>query len=84
MAATLGGLAVFQVICGLAALLYYRRNFEIMDDVATVSSMFTGLPIEPQEKRRQDSDVYRGKFVAEGDGFRWVLELGVGKNIKGA
>ena len=84
VAVTLGGLAVFQVICGLAALLYYRRNFEIIDDVSTISSMFTGLPIEPQEKGRQDSEVYRGKFVAEGDGFRWVLELGVGKNIKGA
>ena len=70
---TLGGLAIFQVLLGLAALWYCHRNFEIVDDVSTFSSMFTDFPFVPQEDKQQAGAVHHGKFVPEGDGFRWVL-----------
>ena len=80
VAGILGGLVVFQVLSGIAALLYCHRNFEIVDDVPTFSSMFTGFPFGSQAERRQEGRIYKGRFVAEGDGFRWVFEAGAGKD----
>ena len=79
VAATLGGLAGFQVVFGLAALLYCRAGFEMVDDASTLSSMLTDFPIEG--KRRQGA-VHWGKFVSEGGKVRWIMFTGVGKNIK--
>jgi len=90
VAITLGGLAAFQVLLGLAALLYCRENFEIVDDVATFSSMFTDLPLSSQEEGQKEGAVHQGRFVAEGEGFRWVcfgrvsMDTGVGQEIKAA
>jgi len=83
ISATLGSLAVFQVLFGLAALLYCRRNFEIVDGVSTFSLMFTGFPFQTEE-RRQEGSAKQGKFVAEGDGFRWVPEVAGEKDIQPA
>ena len=79
VAATLGGLIAFQVVFGLAALVYCRWNFEIVDDVSTFSSMFTGFPFRSKERQQEDA-VYRGKFVTEGDGFRWEFSEATGKD----
>ena len=65
----------------LASLLYYRHNFEIVDNVATISSIFAGFQFG-FEKRGPEGTVYQGKFVAKGDGVRWVLKAGTGKNGK--
>jgi len=70
VAGTLGGLVIFQVLFGLAALWYCRRGFEIVDGVATYSSMFAGFRIGSVEEVRQGA-VYRGQFVREGGRFRW-------------
>ena len=79
VAAMLGGLIAFQVVFGLAALVYCRRNFEIVDNVSTFSSMFTGFPFKSKE-RQQEGAVYQGKFVTEGDGFRWEFSEVAGKD----
>ena len=71
VAATFGSLAFFQVLFGLAALLYCRESFEVVDDVLTFSSMFTGFPFDPEEHRQKEGAVYQGRFASEGDGFRW-------------
>ena len=81
-AATLGGLAGFQVVFGLAALLYCRGGFEVVDNVSTLSSMFADFPIGLEEEKRQEGAVYEGKFVRKGDKARWVLSTGVEKDIK--
>ena len=72
VAGILGGLVVFQVVFGLAALIYCRRKFEIVDDVSTFSSMLRDFPLRPKKERILQSAVHQGKFVSEGDGFRWV------------
>ncbi|KAF8423516.1 hypothetical protein EV426DRAFT_700129 [Tirmania nivea] len=82
VAAILGGLIGFQLLFGLAALLYCRQNFEMVDDVSTLLSMFTGFPLHSEEGRRQEGAVCQGKFVAEGDGFRWIFVAGAGKEVK--
>lgn len=82
VAATLGGLAVFQLLSGVAALLYCRRKFEMQDDVSTFLSMFIGVPFFHPEEKRQEDAVYQGRFIAEGDGFRWVFPAGAGKDVK--
>jgi len=79
VAAALGGLVVFQLLCALAALLYCRGGFEVVDNVSKVSSMLTGLPVGSQEQRHQEGAIYQGMFIAEGDEFRWVLGAGAGK-----
>ena len=84
VAATLGSLAVFQVLFVSATLLYCRRNFEILDDVTAFPSMFAGLPCKTEEERRQEGLVNQGRFVAEGDGFRWVCALDGDKDGKEA
>jgi len=76
-AITLGALAAFQVLFMLAALLYCR--FEIVDGVSTVSSISTRFPFH---SGRQEGPLYRGKFVTEGDSFRWVFVAGAEKNFK--
>ena len=48
--ATLGGLAGFQVLFGLVALLYCRRGYEIVDGVPTYSSMFRNFPLGSEEE----------------------------------
>lgn len=80
----LGGLAGFQVLCGLAALLYCHRGFEIVDDVSTFSYMFADFPFRSEEERRQASAVRNGKFkfVIEGDRVRWAFVARAGKDIK--
>ncbi|KAF8423518.1 hypothetical protein EV426DRAFT_700130 [Tirmania nivea] len=80
VAGTLGGLVVLQLTFGLAALTYCRRNFEIVDDVSTFSSMFTGFPFNPKAARRKEGAAYQGRFVAEGDAFRWVFGAGKEKD----
>lgn len=57
----LGGLALFQVLFGLAALLYCRRSVEIV--------------FASGEERQQGNAVHQGKFVPEGDEVpvRWIL-----------
>ena len=77
----LGSLLAFQLLFAFASLLYCRHNFEIVDDVATISSMFAGFPFG-SEKRGSEGAVYQGRFVAEGDGVRWVFEAGTVKNGK--
>ncbi|KAF8423514.1 hypothetical protein EV426DRAFT_717345 [Tirmania nivea] len=72
VATTLGSLAVFQVLFGLAALLYCRRSVEIVDDVSTFCAMFTDFPFHSEDKGRQEGAVYQHKFVTEGGGFRLV------------
>ena len=82
VAATLGGLAGFQVVFGLAALLYCRRGFEVVDDVSTLSSMFVDFPIGLEEEKRQEGAVHEGKFVRKGDKARWVLSTGAEEDIQ--
>ena len=79
---TLGGLAGFQVVFGLAALLYCRGGFEVVDDVSTLSSMFADFPMFLEEEKIQEGAVHEGKFVRQGDKARWVLSTGVEKDIK--
>lgn len=81
VAATLGGLAVFQVLSSVAALLYCRQHFEMIDDVSTFLSMFIGIPVHTEDRRQEDV-VYQGRFVAEGSGFRWVFPAGAGRDVK--
>ena len=76
----IGCFGYFSDLFGLAALLYCRRNFEIVDDVSTLSSMFTDFPFDPREKRPQEGAIYQGKFIAEGDGLRLVFKAGAGKD----
>ena len=82
VAVTLGGLAGFQLLIGLVALLYCRRGFEFADDVSTLSSLLTDFPFASGDPRRQGGAVHHGGFVAEEGGVRWVLGAGEGKNIK--
>ncbi|KAF8423515.1 hypothetical protein EV426DRAFT_115312 [Tirmania nivea] len=82
VAATLGGLAGFQVLVGLTVLWYCRRSFEIVDGVPTLSYMFTDFPFGSEEERRQEGAVHQGRFVPEGGGFRWVLLPETGPEIK--
>ena len=87
VAATLGCLAGFQVLFVLAALTYCRRSFEIVDGVSTYSSMFLDFPFGSEEEKLQGGTVPQGKFIAEGNEFRWVfagkdIEMGVGQGIK--
>ena len=82
VAATFGGLVVFQVLCGLAGWIYCRGNLEIVDDVSAFVSMFTGFPLLSGEERRQEGLVYQGKFVRDGEGFRWIFVMGAGKTSK--
>jgi len=75
VAATLGGLAAFQVLLALSALLYCQQNLEIVDDVSTFKYMFGDFPFGSGEERRREDTVRQGKFkfVQEGDGVRWVF-----------
>ena len=73
VAATFGSLAIFQVFFGLAALVYCRGSCEVVDDVLTLSSMFTSFPFNSQEAKQRGGVVYQGRFAAEGDSFRWEL-----------
>ena len=82
VAGTLGGLAGFQVVSGLVALLYCRGGFEVVDDVSTLSSMFADFSIGLEEEKRQEGAVHEGKFVRKGDKARWVLFTGGEKDIK--
>lgn len=82
VATTLGALAGFQVVFVLAALLYCQRGFEIVDGVLTFSSMFADFPFGSEAERWQESVVHQGKFVPEGDGYRWVFVTGAGKTSK--
>jgi len=72
-ATTLGALAVVQVLFVLAALSYCRGGFEIVDGISTVSSISISFPFHSEEQRRQESAVWRGRFVREGDRFRLVV-----------
>ena len=45
VAGTLGGLAGFQIIFGVAALLYCRRGFHIVEDVSPLSYSATDFPV---------------------------------------
>jgi len=78
-ATTLGALAAFQVLFVLATLLYCRRSFEIVDGVSTVSPISSSFPFH---SGRQEGPVYQGKFVKEGDSFRWVFVAGAETNLK--
>ena len=64
----------FKVLFGLATLLYCRRSFEVVGDVSTIASIFTGLSVGTPEESGQKSAVYQGKYS-----FHWVLG---GKNWK--
>lgn len=81
VATILGGLAIFQVLFVLAAFFYCGRSCEIVDDVSTFSSMFTDFPFHSDKDRQQDGAVYQGKFVTEGNEFRWVVVEGAGPDI---
>ena len=78
VAGILGALTAFQLLFGLAALIYCRRNFEIVDDV---SFMFTNFPFVSEAEGAHKRAVHDGKFVREGDGVRWVFATGSGKDI---
>jgi len=70
VAATLGGLAGFQILFGLAALFYCKQGFQIVDDVSTLSSMLADFPRGSEEEGPQKGGA-RGGFVSQGDGVRW-------------
>ena len=83
VAGTLGGLAGFQMLFSLAALLYCRRSFEIVDDVSTFSYMFTDFPFGSEERWKENVVPHgKFKFVMEGDGVRWLFVAGAEKDIK--
>lgn len=83
VAATLGGLAGFQVLFGLAALLYCGRSFEIDDDVSTFSSLFADFPFGSGAEMRQEGAVHQGQFVNQGDEYRWVFGARAGTDNGG-
>ena len=85
IAATLGALAGFQLLFAFAAVLYCRGGLEIVDDVATFSSMFMGFPFPLWEKRQKETVgvVKQGKFVREADGVRLVFVAEEGKQALG-
>ena len=68
VAATLGGLAGFQILFGLAAVWYCHHRFEIVDDIPTLSSMLADFP---GEERETAGAARQGKFVDKGGVFRW-------------
>jgi len=83
VAATLGSLAGFQVLYGIAALFYCGGNLEVVDDVSTISSMFIAFHAYSEEGRWQEGGtMYRGRFIREGDRYRWVTEA-ISMNVKG-
>ena len=53
VAGTLGGLAGFQIIFGVAALLYCRRGFHIVEDVSALSCSATDFPVTSHSGKRE-------------------------------
>lgn len=74
VAATLGGLALFQVVFITVAWYYCRGKCEIMDDVHTFSALFGWSPFldgskDGDQKASTKDRIHPGKWVGHGDGY---------------